>query len=549
MRSSSGELPVAAGQAAWGTSELRVKLVWLTVFRTVATTLLLATIAARTLSQPFSGELSREDSSSFLIIVLVYLATVVYGLVLRSKKVGPSAAYVQVFGDIVLASALVYLTGGAESPLTFTYSIAVVAASILLYQRGALIAAGASSFAYATLVALLHENVLRPPMGSAPLSGPRMAFLVATNTLAQFLIAALASFLSKQLRATGGRLSEREADLAEMARLQRQILACMPSGLITCEANGTITFVNKAAAALLELKDGEHPPTQIETLIPGVLKLGISRRSELTVETPQGKKTLGLNTSPLEGKDGSLLVVFQDLTDLRRVETELKRIDHLAALGTLAAQLAHEIRNPLASMRGSAQMLSDEVGADRALTNILLRESDRLSALVEDFLRFARPPPPSLRPCALDRLVADTVELLRADPLSGGVQIELRLAPVTALADGDQMRQVLLNLLRNAFIAVGPGGMVRVEVDERLGAPAIRVWDSAGSIPKTDLQRIFDPFFTTREGGTGLGLSTAHSIVRAHGGMIQVSSSREAGTEFVVGLPSTVEGALADPGR
>jgi two-component system sensor histidine kinase PilS (NtrC family) len=189
------------------------------------------------------------------------------------------------------------------------------------------------------------------------------------------------------------------------------------------------------------------------------------------------------------------------------------------------------------------------VGADRSLTNILIRESDRLSALVDDFLRFARPPPPALRPCALDRLVADTVELLRADPLTSGVQIDEHLAPLTARVDPDQMRQVLLNLLRNAFIAVGAGGTVRVEVEEQLGSPTIRVWDSAGSIPRSDLDRIFDPFFTTREGGTGLGLSTAHSIVRAHGGMIQVSSSREAGTEFVVGLPSNVEAALADPGR
>ncbi len=530
-------------------SELRVKLVWLTVFRTVATTLLLATIAARILSQPFSSELSREDSSSFVIIVLVYVATVVYGLLLRAKRVGHAAAYIQVFGDIVLASALVYLTGGTESPFTFTYSIAVVAASILLYQRGALIAAGASSTAFAVLVLLVHHGVLRPPLGTLAIGVPRMVFLVASNTLAQFLIAALASFLSKQLRAAGGRLSEREADLAEMARLQRQILACMPSGLITCEATGSITFVNRAAATILGLKEGDHPPTHVEQVIPGVLKLGISRRSELTLETPAGTRTLGLNTSLLEGKEGSILVVFQDLTDLRRVETELKRIDHLAALGTLAAQLAHEIRNPLASMRGSAQMLSDEVGADRALTAILIRESDRLSTLVEDFLRFARPPPPTLRPCALDELVADTVELLRADPLSAGVQIDQRLAPLVARVDPDQMRQVLMNLLRNAFIAVGAGGKVRVDVDTRPGVAAIRVWDSAGSIPRSDLNRIFDPFFTTREGGTGLGLSTAHSIVRAHGGMIQVSSSRETGTEFIVGLPSMHEAALADPGR
>ncbi|MGQ0507726.1 MAG: two-component system sensor histidine kinase NtrB, partial [Myxococcaceae bacterium] len=333
------------------------------------------------------------------------------------------------------------------------------------------------------------------------------------------------------------------------ARLQRQILACMPSGLITCEGNGAITFVNEAGASILSLDMATWPPSHIESLIPGVLTLGLARRSELTVETPVGRKTLGLNVSSLGGSDGALLVVFQDLTELRRAETELKRIDHLAALGALSAQLAHEIRNPLASMRGSAQMLGEELGADRSLTGILMREADRLSSLLDDFLRFARPPPPSFRLCSLTDLVTDTVDMLRADPLSSGVKLDHRLQPLMARIDPDQMRQVLLNLIRNALIAVGPGGQVRVEVEDRGSGPSIRVWDSAGSIAAGDLERIFDPFFTTREGGTGLGLSTAHSIVRAHGGMIQVSSSPGVGTQFVIGLPSTAEATVADTGR
>ncbi|MGQ0505513.1 MAG: two-component system sensor histidine kinase NtrB, partial [Myxococcaceae bacterium] len=216
----SGTTPIAPVDVA---TELRVKLVWLTVFRTVATTLLLAASAARLLSQPFSSELTREDSLSFAIIAMVYVATVVYGLTLRGKEVGNTAAYVQITGDILLATALVYLTGAGDSPFTFAYSLAVVAASVLLFQRGALVAAAASSVAFGLLIFLLHQNVLRTPIGSSMISSNRLLFLISSNTLAQFLIAALASFLSKQLRTAGGRLSEREADLAEMARLQRQI--------------------------------------------------------------------------------------------------------------------------------------------------------------------------------------------------------------------------------------------------------------------------------------------------------------------------------------
>jgi two-component system sensor histidine kinase PilS (NtrC family) len=273
-----------------------------------------------------------------------------------------------------------------------------------------------------------------------------------------------------------------------------------------------------------------------------------ARRVELPVQTPAGRRILGMSVTPLENDEG-LLLVFQDLTDLRRMEDELRRSDHLAALGKLAAQLAHEIRNPLAAMRGSAQMLATDQGLDRTsirLAEILVRESDRLSELVEEVLRFSRPPPPQLQMGPLDQLVRETVEMLRADPLARGVEVEEALTESSAAMDPAQLRQVLINLLRNAFAAVGPGGKVRVTVDTAEGGPRVRIWDSAGSIPAQDLDRIFEPFYTTREGGTGLGLSTAHSIIRAHGGMIQVSSSPEGGTEFVVGLLPAADGAPAE---
>ena len=201
--------------------------------------------------QPLVEEPSRVDTLSFAVIGLVYVFTLVYGLMLRGGRVDRVAAVVQVAGDLVIASVLVFLTGVGDSPFTFTYLLAVISASILLDGRGALVSAAVGALAYASLLVAVKYGWLESPMGPAPLSRQRIAFLLVSNLLALFLIATLAGFLSRQLSAAGGRLSEREADLQKLDNLQRQILACMPSGLITSDAAGLVTFVNRAASTIL----------------------------------------------------------------------------------------------------------------------------------------------------------------------------------------------------------------------------------------------------------------------------------------------------------
>jgi two-component system, NtrC family, sensor histidine kinase PilS len=530
----------AALAPSLGEAELRVRLTWLSVFRTIATSLLLTVFALRLLASP--RELSRQDTLAFIGIGLVYVLTLIYGLWLRKGRVGKPAAVVQVAGDILVASGLLSVTGGAESPFSFTYSLAVIAASILLSQRGAFVTAAACSGVYGAIVV---ADLLR--MGTPPAAMVvRSAFHVASNVLAYFLIAALAGYLSRQLLAAGGRLSASQADLRRLATLHEQILDSTPSGLLTCEEDGRVTFINRAALSILGVDAAAAKAMRVEELLPGLPGLERVPRYELKVDTPRGPRILGLTLAPLAGTErATRLIVFQDLTALRRAEDELRRADRLAALGTLAAQLAHEIRNPLAAMRGSAQMLAQDGAGDPGvarLTAILLRESDRLSRLVEEFLRFARPPPPQRRPIALEALVRETVEMLQTDPLSRGVELELELHPVAVAVDPDQLRQVLINLLRNAFEVVAGRGQVRVSLGASEGGVIqLRVWDSAGAIPESHLGRIFEPFFTTRSGGTGLGLATAYSIVRAHEGRLQVTSSPEAGTEFMVELPQAAE--------
>ncbi len=523
-------------------SELHLRLVWVTVFRAVAVSLILAMIALRLLTQPAWLGLSRADSLSFAVIGAVYVATLIYGLLLRAGWAGRRLAYAQIAGDVAVASALVFLTGGAESPFAFIYLVAVVVGSILLYQRGALVAAGASTALFALTLFLGELAWADAGMVTLRLVPPRLTYTLLSNVLAQFLIAALAGYLSRQLTAAGGQISEREARLASLAQLQEQILGCMPAGLITCDGSGKVTFLNRAGEQILGLDSAVPEGTLLNGVIPGMPALDKPvRRRELAVETRGGRRILGMTVTPLIAPDaGAHLIIFQDLTELRRAEEDLQRADRLAALGALSATLAHEIRNPLAAMRGSAQMLAEDPGVAQTsakLAKIMVREADRLGTLVDDFLRFARPPAPVLKPSHLHQLIAELVELQRIDPLAQGVELELKLDEVVVEVDADQLRQVLLNIVRNALAAAGPGGRVRIALRRTQAEVEIRVWDSAGSIAPADLARIFEPFFTTKRGGTGLGLSTAHSIVHAHGGMIHVSSSQEQGTEFVVGLP------------
>lgn len=486
-------------------------------------------------------EFSWHDGDGvFLFVVAANLILLFREMASNPQETSSVFLYFQTVGDVVLASCLVFVTGGIESPFTFVYSISVVAAAIVLGNGGAFLTAVLASLSYMGLTWAMWLEVLQGPYEQAPLSWQSVAYFWSIHVLAQVLIAALASYLARQVSMTGVQLQAREADLRVLSELQNQIVRSMPSGLLTCDAEGRLTFMNPAAEAILGISSREAPVLNVQDVLPASQFLPVQKRTEVQVETQQGRRILGLTATPLENTPGARLIVFQDLTGLRATEDALRRSDHLASLGKMSAQLAHEIRNPLAAMRGAAQMIASETGLSSPLVrlaNIMVRESDRLSALVEDFLRFARPPPPSRVPINVAQLVRETVEMLSADPLVATISLESELEEVQAEVDPDQLRQALINMLRNAFDAVGDRGKVRVSV-RRMGEQVrISVWDSAGSIPSQDLERIFDPFYTTRDSGTGLGLSTTHSIIGAHGGRILVTSTPKLGTEFVIDLP------------
>jgi len=523
--------PVGSGE------ELRARLLWLTVFRVVANTLSMLAVALR-LAFSLPEEPSRAEAWGFGIIAVVYAATLIYAIRLRRGSASRLDAWVQVTADILFATGIVSLTGWGESPFIITYSLAIIAAALLLQTRGALIVAGLATATFTALVLTAH--LLAPQVaGASPLPLARLGFILLSNLLAFVLVAVLAGYLARQLVKAGGQLVEREQDLAQLSKLHRQILEAMPSGLMTADAQGRITFANPTAETILGRRDLLGSASH-ESL-PGLSLLGRSAsRRELKVLTPQGPRILGLSVTALSGEQDASLIVFQDLTELRRLEGELRKADQLALLGRMAAQMAHEIRNPLAAMRGSAQLLGQDPDVSptaERLVRILVRESDRLTRLVEEVLRFSRPNVPNRKPVDLAVLASETVEMLREDPLATGVQLELEVETLALEVDPDQLRQVLLNLIRNALEAVESRGTVKVTVARQGDVACLRVRDSGPGMEEAVQARLFEPFFTTKQGGTGLGLATAHAMIHSHGGQLGVISTPSEGTEFEVRLP------------
>lgn len=279
------------------------------------------------------------------------------------------------------------------------------------------------------------------------------------------------------------------------------------------------------------------------------------KRGEFEFIAKMGRKlTIGFSSVPLMLKDSDaagILLNFQDVTQVRRMEESLKKSDRLAAIGELSARIAHEIRNPLAAISGATQLIA-QGGAvsdpDRRLFDIVLRETDRLNGLISDFLAYARPNQPEPRPVDFRALVAELAALVTSDERFEGVVIDNRVDNhFRPLLDPDQFRQVLWNLMGNAAGAMPGGGTITVEAgqsDEIRGSGQrrityhISVADTGLGMDETTAARIFEPFFTTKSTGTGLGLATVHRIVEAHGGRIAVESMPGKGTMFVIFLPT-----------
>ncbi|MBI4391370.1 MAG: PAS domain S-box protein [candidate division NC10 bacterium] len=545
-----------------GTSraEMLTRLKWLVGLRLAVVALFLgsAVVIQLRADPPFPPE------PLFAIIAFVFLLSLLYTVALPRVRNLILFCFCQVAVDILVSTGLVHVSGGKDSPFTFVYIFPIFAAATLLGRRGGLGMASVASILYGGLINLEFYGVLPAVATGAPARAQTyLAFQVFINIAGFFLVALLSSHLAERLRETARRLEERSLDLRALESLHRDVVANVPSGLMTLDAAGRIVAFNRAAEAITgygeaEVRDRPYQAAGFSE-VPGVAAFVSGggpppalAAGEVTVVRRDGVRIpAGISLSPLwdqEGRVRGLVAVFQDLSDKKRIEEQLRRADRLAAVGQLAASIAHEIRNPLAAISGSIQVLQEEMqpqGQNRQLVDIILREADRLKLITGQFLDFVRPRTPLRKECELITCLEETVLLLKQRERTGAevvMDFTPPEAPVVVSADDDQLRQVFWNISLNAVEAMPEGGTLRVAVRDFSADPdhptvAVEFADTGGGIrPEENLDRIFEPFFTTKETGTGLGLSIARRVVEELGGRIEVENRPGEGATFRVVL-------------
>lgn len=499
----------------------------------------------------------------FPVIYLIYFFSVVYAITgihwyLIKQFINLRVlAYIQVSGDIILISWLVSLTGGIDSGFSLLYHVTIIAASIILYRRGGYLSASLASILYGSMLDMQYYNFLGFTR-SQNFTPFQVLYLLFVNILSFYLVAFLTSYLSERLRKTRQELREKSMDFDDLRVIQDHILRSVGSGIVTMNMTGDITSWNHAAEMITGYQF-EEARGNWKSIFGDSIKGLFGHTEDLKgrpvrfegqiIKRNGANAILGFTASLLkDDRDivGGIILTFQDITRLIEMEDQMRRQERLATVGSLAAGIAHEIRNPLASLSGSIQMLQSELdlkGDHKHLMDIVLRETDRLNTIITEFLDYARPRSNQRERLALDAVVNETIELFKNNRVfHDGISIRCDVAPhMTVTGDPQRLRQVFWNLLINAAQAISGKGAIGISAapgtDDRSDEVIIRVSDTGTGIATEHLENIFDPFFTTKADGTGLGLAIVYRIVDDLGGSIDVKSEHGKGTIFTIWLP------------
>lgn len=501
-----------------------------------------------------------------LVFVLSVGLTIVYFFLLRLSRAIVWQLRVQFVLDVLLTTWLVWRTGDLSSPYITLYIVIIGVGSFFLKPLATLLMAMFCSAIFVAMSALVAAGVIE----STGIAQPPGKFvqIVSFHVVAFLVVGLLSSRLSDR-HSSGEELRETAKSLASLRLLHERIIESIRSGLITTDLDGTIFTFNAAAAEITGHRAEDVTGENISAIFgdirgPIAMSVGAAEageqapRFETELSTPEGFLVrVGYSIAHLysrEGEASGLIITFQDVTQIRSMEENVRRKDRLAAVGRVAAGLAHEIRNPLGAMRGAIQVLGSstpEGSAQASLMEIVLKESDRLNGIITNFLSYARPATAEFADVDIREVLNETLMLLKHSP---DIKENHELAsmtgdePIVLSGDAAQLKQIFWNLSRNAIFAMPEGGKLTVSI-ERILANRIRITfeDTGCGMPPEQVERLFEPFSSSRTGGTGLGLSIVYQIVRDHNGSISVRSRENKGTTIIIDLPTDSKALPATP--
>jgi len=522
----------------------RLWLAWLVKVRIIILTLLfgIELAIARLTPNPFPLRLF------ITVISLWYAVSVFYVLLLSFWEECRIQSLLQVITDLLMVTLLVYATGGVDSSLNFFYPLVIIVACILLPRVWAYLTGALAFILYVAVLELTYFGFIPSYSTTHPGLGALQA-IIFVNLFGYLAVAYLAGLLAAKLRQVDVKLKDTRGELEDLQALHENIIQSISGGLITTGLDGYITLANTAAQELFERSEPDFLGKPVSQLFLDPLPTANSERAHGEVRFVPANgfcKTFRVMATTLSvpgRKAIGYVYTFDDLTEIRRLERDLRIQDRLAAVGRLAAAIAHEIRNPLTSIAGSVSMLSgiaDLSDEHRQLLQIVTRESERLNGIITDFLAYSRGKQYRFASVDLLPLLEDTLTLLehRLVAENTGIRIERKsnFKEALTMADGDKIKQVFWNFCENAVRAMTAGGVLSVSLEQVGEDWQVNFADTGPGMSRQLVEKIFEPFQSQFEGGTGLGLAIVYQIVQAHEGKVWARSKVGEGSVFVLRL-------------
>ena len=520
-------------------------------------------------------EITHAQSAPYILLAVIYFTNVVYIFLIKYLGRIRLQAYFQLFFDTVFITVFIYTTGGIDSIFSFLFILNIISGSILFSRKGGIIIASSSSILYGLMLDLHYYGLIHPlgsrvNIASDSYNSSFLFYTILVNMAAFYLVGYLSGFLVEQTKRSRAELKETRLDLNKLEILHESIINSVTSGLIVLDDKERVILFNPTAEKILGSHTRQISGLSLASALPALgrhVQSVTEMRPSVTMppfmdilyQKPDGATIyLRLSISPLHylsTEKGGKIIVFQDVTEIKRIEENMKKVEGLALVGEMAAGIAHEIRNPMASISGSIEVLKEGLAWDSTesqLMAIVSREIDRLNQLISDFLLFARPKETKWRTFDLNQVIMESLTLFKNGPRwNENVSVLTHfMDSVTIESDQDQIKQVLWNLFLNACDAMPDGGILDIGTKWVFETPestdknvAIVIHDTGDGFDPITLPKLFTPFFTTKEGGSGLGLATVKRIIDQLQGRISGNNHPDGGAEIAIILPM---GSAAD---